>query len=100
MCVSVICHSCLQSLESGLSKWSLCEETQQLMMLVLIQSCGCGAGSLCSELYGVKRVSEGIIHHSWGHGTTGLKIVDMKTLKVRSHLLLFGEFSCAKSSPN
>lgn len=45
VCVSVICHSCLQSLESGLSKWSLCEETKQLMMLVLIQSCGCGAGS-------------------------------------------------------
>lgn len=79
VCVSLICHSSLHSLERGLSQWSLREETQQLMMLVLIQS--------WEQLYGVKKVPEdpiGIIHHSWGHGTTGFKIVDMKTLKVRS----------------
>jgi len=32
VCVSLICHSSLHSLESGLSKWSLHEETQQLIV--------------------------------------------------------------------
>lgn len=75
LCVSVICHSCLHSLESCLSEWSPCEGLQQLMMLWCLNSemWLWSWVSLFRTVWsegGFRRSCSG--HGSSGHGSTGL----------------------------
>lgn len=62
LCVSVICHSCLHSLESCLSEGSPREGTQQLMM----------SWCLYSEMW-LWSCEEGFRRSCRGHGTAGLR---------------------------
>ncbi len=76
LCVSVICHSCLHSLESCLSEWSPCEGTLQLKMSWFLNSemwmwsWGSVLRTVWSE-EGFRRSCKD--HGFWGHGTAGLK---------------------------
>lgn len=70
LCVGVICHSCLHSLERCLSEWSPREETQQLMMLWCLNSEMC----LWRWVFLLRTVgSEKGGRSCRGHGTTGLE---------------------------